>query len=435
MVRAGILAAILLGACGDGPGTSTTPVIPPAPAPAPVPAPEPVPVSVLADPTGIRVSEVGPDFVEWTWDPVDGAVGYDADVYSSGAPPDKWIRIHTEAPSYQWEDLPSGWAFSIRVRAVREEAGVVPVRGEWATGPQAVTAGHEPTGIHVSVVGPDFVEWTWDPVDGATGYDADVFLSGTSVNERTRVHTEAPSYRWEDLPSGEAARIFVRAVREEAGVRVSSAWVPGPGVLIFGQPEFDQQWWDELVFNAYDCPPGGVHIRNNFPCGPLEDREARILDFVPDIQISLANLELLPTMAPEQFIEVVADAWTDSWEQLTDRPYTGEIEAVPGALVLRRGLIGVWIDPMEENCGSAWLGANPGQVNVGGGVGVRTGARCNFLEWLLRHEFVHALGFVHTGPGHSWTDGAGGFSPILRFHAQLAYRTLERGQPYVADPR
>ena len=82
----------------------------------------------------------------------------------------------------------------------------------------------KPTGIHVSDRGQDFVEWTWDPVEGATGYEADVFLAGSALDERTSVHTEEPSYRWEGLAPSTSVRIFVRAVRQTAGGRAVSLW-------------------------------------------------------------------------------------------------------------------------------------------------------------------------------------------------------------------
>ncbi len=88
-----------------------------------------------------------------------------------------------------------------------------------------------PTGIRVSDRGEDFVEWTWDPSEGATRYEADVYLAGSSVDERTRVHTEEPSYRWEGLPPRTAVAIFVRAVRETAGGRAESEWAGPAGAL------------------------------------------------------------------------------------------------------------------------------------------------------------------------------------------------------------
>ena len=82
----------------------------------------------------------------------------------------------------------------------------------------------KPTGIHVSDRGPDFVEWSWDPVDGATSYEAEVFFAGSAPDQRTRVYPEQPFYRWEGLPSSTGVRIFVRAVRETAGGRAVSSW-------------------------------------------------------------------------------------------------------------------------------------------------------------------------------------------------------------------
>ena len=66
------LSALLITACGDGDSEPPTPVTP-APTPAPPPAPEPMPSRV---PANLRVSESDEDFIEWTWDRVEGASGY-----------------------------------------------------------------------------------------------------------------------------------------------------------------------------------------------------------------------------------------------------------------------------------------------------------------------------------------------------------------------
>ena len=87
-----------------------------------------------------------------------------------------------------------------------------------------------PTGIRVTDRGEDFVEWSWDPVESATSYEADVFVAGTPVDGRTRVETEEPSYRWEGLLPLTAVEIFVRAVTETAGGRAESEWSDDSGV-------------------------------------------------------------------------------------------------------------------------------------------------------------------------------------------------------------
>ena len=69
-------AGMMISACGEeevpAPTTPTPPPAPPPPAPAPEPAPEP---AGPATPTGLRASP-GEGYIEWTWDAVEGVLGY-----------------------------------------------------------------------------------------------------------------------------------------------------------------------------------------------------------------------------------------------------------------------------------------------------------------------------------------------------------------------
>ncbi|MXW70022.1 MAG: hypothetical protein F4Z74_01040 [Acidobacteria bacterium] len=75
----------------------------------------------------------------------------------------------------------------------------------------------------MSARGEDFVEWAWDAVEGATGYEGDAFLEA-SPDTVTRFQTTEPTYRYENLPPDAEASIFLRAVRETAGGRTESEW-------------------------------------------------------------------------------------------------------------------------------------------------------------------------------------------------------------------
>ncbi len=84
----------------------------------------------------------------------------------------------------------------------------------------------EPTGVEVAERGLNFLVWTWNPVEGATGYEAHAFLAGTPPSERTNpaVFTEEPTVRVDGLEPDTAMEIFVRAVRETTGGRAVSPW-------------------------------------------------------------------------------------------------------------------------------------------------------------------------------------------------------------------
>ena len=88
-----------------------------------------------------------------------------------------------------------------------------------------------PTGIRVVDVGLDFLVWAWDPVDGATGYEAQAFPDGTPVSERPPLQvTVGPTFRAEGLEPGTVMVLLVRAIRETAGGRAVGPWSdPGTG--------------------------------------------------------------------------------------------------------------------------------------------------------------------------------------------------------------
>ena len=131
LVAAGV--ALALGACGSDSGSTSAP--PPAPT---APAPPPAPPEPPSQPTGIRVTDRGEDFVEWSWDPVEGATGYEADVFVTGAPVDERTKVETEEPSYRWEGLAPLTSVGIFVRAVTETAGGR-AESEWSEGANGLT--------------------------------------------------------------------------------------------------------------------------------------------------------------------------------------------------------------------------------------------------------------------------------------------------------
>ena len=126
-----LMLALTLGCGGGGDAPpASAPTAPPAPAP---PPPEPPP-----KPTGIRLADRGPDFVEWSWDPVEGATSYEAHLGLEETPVDERILVETEEPSYRWEGLAPLARVVVWVRAVRETAGGRAV-GEWSDVGRAIT--------------------------------------------------------------------------------------------------------------------------------------------------------------------------------------------------------------------------------------------------------------------------------------------------------
>ena len=123
-------------------GTDTKPVAPPT-SPAPPPAPEPPPPAPEppAKPR-VRVSKTGSDFVEWVWDPVEGATNYEVSVAET--PPDDRTHVFTEDPLWRWEGLAPETEYVIWVRAIAETAGGR-ARSEWSGQVRAATLPASPT--------------------------------------------------------------------------------------------------------------------------------------------------------------------------------------------------------------------------------------------------------------------------------------------------
>ena len=124
-----VTALLLVIATGCGGGVVGQP-IPPATTPAPIPEPEPPPAPP-GQVTGIAVAELGQDFVLWTWNPVEGATGYEAAPYLAADPEGERNILFVEEPSVRVDGFQPNTAVWIHVRAVRETAGGRAV-GEWS---------------------------------------------------------------------------------------------------------------------------------------------------------------------------------------------------------------------------------------------------------------------------------------------------------------
>ncbi|MYE44471.1 MAG: hypothetical protein F4X79_10665, partial [Acidobacteria bacterium] len=86
----------------------------------------------------------------------------------------------------------------------------------------------EPANIRVVDRGQDFIVWEWDPVEGATSYQANVFPSGTPSAQRPPLVLVAePALRADGLKPGLAYTLFVRAVRETDGGLERGPWPRG----------------------------------------------------------------------------------------------------------------------------------------------------------------------------------------------------------------
>ena len=130
-------AGLVLSGCGDD-DTATTPAPapppPPTPAPEPEPEPEPEPPApeAPAAPTGLMVSATTETSITWTWDAVEGAIGYAVHVSHDEMFDASDPIVPAADTSFTASDLPPETSVYVRVAAA---AGTLeaPVLSDWTT--------------------------------------------------------------------------------------------------------------------------------------------------------------------------------------------------------------------------------------------------------------------------------------------------------------
>ena len=220
-----ICIAALVGCGGDGAAPTTAP--PPAPPPSP---PAPPPPEPPATPSGLRVAASGADFIEWTWNAVEGADGYDVQFSPNEAfaEEDEIIVRTAEQISYRREGLEAGTTAHLRVRSA-SGTGEERITSDWSTHVSGMTEAPAPppeppatpTGLEVSDSGGDFIEWSWEPVVGALGYVVqastdEMFDDAILGNAETVLFDGLPfttetSYTAADLEAGTTLHVRVAA--------------------------------------------------------------------------------------------------------------------------------------------------------------------------------------------------------------------------------
>ena len=184
-------AGLFVAACGDEEVPSPTTPAPPPPAPTPPPAPEPEPApEPPAVPVGLRISASGMDFIEWSWNAVEGVSGYDVQYSANEAftEEDETIARTAEEISYRRDGLEAGASAFLRVRAAAG-MGEERVTSDWSTHVTGMTAEPEPelppapaapANLRLKDRGSNFIEWEWDEVPGAAGYESQFSTDGIS---------------------------------------------------------------------------------------------------------------------------------------------------------------------------------------------------------------------------------------------------------------
>ena len=216
-------AGLFVAACGDEEVPSPTTPAPPPPAPTPPPAPEPEPApEPPAVPVGLRISASGMDFIEWSWNAVEGVSGYDVQYSADEAfnEQDETIARTAEEISYRREGLEAGASAFLRVRAAAG-MGEERVTSDWSTHVTGMTAEPEPelppapaapANLRLKERGSDFIEWEWDEVAGADGYQSEFSTDGSSFGaQASHSGVSNTSRRVANLAAEAAGHLRVRS--------------------------------------------------------------------------------------------------------------------------------------------------------------------------------------------------------------------------------
>ena len=139
----------------------------------------PPPPMAPATPTGLEVSATTQNSITWTWNASEGAVGY---VVQASA--DEMFELtdtvlfdgvpFTTDTSYTATDLEPETTLYVRV-AAGVGTPTDPVLSAWTTHVTGTTMAARlaaPANVRVKSRGANYIEWEWDEVDGADGYQA-----------------------------------------------------------------------------------------------------------------------------------------------------------------------------------------------------------------------------------------------------------------------
>ena len=167
-----LLLALVLGAglaltgCGDDDSSTTTTPAPAPTTPAPPPAPDPVGV-----PGGLKATG-GVGFIEFSWEAVEGATGYEVQLTMTEGDFSS-VRTATVMATMHRFDVAAETTGYARVRAHEGER-----QSDWSeTAMGTSMAAPVMLGMPVPTVsstGPDYIEWSWEPVAGALAYQVQV---------------------------------------------------------------------------------------------------------------------------------------------------------------------------------------------------------------------------------------------------------------------
>ena len=190
-----LLLALMLGAglvltgCGDDDSSTTTP------APAPTPAPQPPAPEPPGTPANLRVASAGVDYIEFAWDAVEGATAYEVQMTMTEGDFNSARQATVTGTMHKFDEVAAATTAYGRVRATNDDGA-----SAWSDAEMGATMAAPPPALGVpmpmmSDAGHDFIEWSWEAVTGAQGYQVQVAASEDGLAMASPVATTETSHR------------------------------------------------------------------------------------------------------------------------------------------------------------------------------------------------------------------------------------------------
>ena len=260
-----VLLALMLGAglvlsgCGDDDSTTTTP--------APAPAPPAAPVTPTLDaPAGLAVASSGTDFIEFSWEAVEGASGYEIQLSTTEGDFSSVSTATVAGTMHRFTGVEPDTTAYARVRAVSDEAN----SSDWTEAVSGMTQVAPlvlgTPMVRVKETGLDFLEWEWDAVENAQGYQVQVADSEDGLEMAELETITATTHRVTVEPE---TTMYIRvragvilpapmAGDWSAAVAATSDVAPSPLMVSMSPPDADA---DRACWGQPFCPDSGTDAK------------------------------------------------------------------------------------------------------------------------------------------------------------------------------